>query len=580
MIWWLNRSTRLSSEKAAVANLEAAVDWLQVGKWQANKELAMCLDFQVSHGNEIFDFRMVYPSVFPDAPPLIYTKDGSRISQHQYGAEGELCLEYRPDNWKTSITGAEMICSCQRLLSEEREVPGEIVHAHSAHVASLGRDLRSKHCRFLMSEGDLNAVNSLQECAFHSLSLKLRNVAPDFICSLNYVGQKDSKLWGSDLALPEGGYEETGLVVRVPKAGKLGNIDADALKSFLASIKLNDLSSTVLDCDSVKYLLIGNSDNWELFRIYGEPGSRKIIKFTVLKIPSVKKRLVNSYVSLSDKKVGIVGCGSVGSKIAASLCRSGVKNFLLLDEDIFFPDNVVRNELDLGDTGIHKAYALRDRLLRINPLADVKTLRIFLGGQESSASISGALESLGQGDLLIDATAEPKAFNIIASISTRYRKPMIWTEVFAGGIGGIVVRVRPDIDPIPLAARDQISTWCNDQGMEWASPAVSDEYHGLAEDGTPLIADDAEVTIMASHATRFALDILARPEASIFPASAYVVGLSSGWLFNEPFDTRPIKLLPEGQWGDTVDFLEEEDMVRLLKEHLPVEEKDETTATE
>ncbi|MCT4372027.1 ThiF family adenylyltransferase [Yangia mangrovi] len=40
---------------------------------------------------------------------------------------------------------------------------------------------------------------------------------------------------------------------------------------------------------------------------------------------------------LADKSVGIVGCGSVGSKVAASLCRTGVGKFLLIDEDIFFP---------------------------------------------------------------------------------------------------------------------------------------------------------------------------------------------------------------------------------------------------
>lgn len=580
MIWWLNHSTRLSSEKADVSNLEAAVDWLHVGKWQAKKDLAMCVDFQVTIGNKEFAFQMVYPSVFPDAPPLIYTKDRSRVSQHQYGADGELCLEYRPDNWQSSITGADMIRSCQRLLSEERGGQGEIVHAHSAHVASLGRDLRSKICRFLLSESDLNALNSLQELASQCLDLKLRKAASVFICSVNHIGPKDDKLWSSDLALPEGGRDETGFVVRVSKAGKLGNIDADALKSFLASVKLDDLSGSIMDCDNDKFLLMGNSDNWELFWIYGKPTARKIIKFTLLRIPSNKQRLADSYATLSGKKLGIVGCGSVGSKIATSLCRSGVDNYLLIDEDIFFPDNAVRNELDLVDTGTHKAYALRDRLLRINPLAEVKALRITLGGQESSESISGALESLGECDLLIDATAEPTAFNIVASISTRNRKPMIWTEVFAGGIGGIVARARPDTDPVPLAAREQIYVWCNDQGVEWISSANLGRYHGETAEGTPFIADDAEITIMAAHATRFASDILARPEASMFPVSAYVVGLSSEWIFSEPFDTRPIDLLPEGEWGDAVDFLEPEDMVRLLEEHLPAKGTNATTTAE
>jgi len=224
---------------------------------------------------------------------------------------------------------------------------------------------------------------------------------------------------------------------------------------------------------------------------------------------------------------------------------------------------------------------LRDRLLRINPGTDVKALRIALGGQESASSMAGALESLGECDLLIDATAEPTAFNMIASVSTRQKKPMIWVEVFGGGIGGIVARARPDIDPVPLAARAQIETWCNDQGVEWKRPADAGEYDGLGGDGTPQIAEDSEVTIMAAHAARFASDFLARADASIFPMSAYVIGLSSEWLFNEPFDTRPIDLQPDGVWGEVTDWIESDALVQLLKDHLPSkEDADDVAATE
>ncbi len=149
---------------------------------------------------------------------------------------------------------------------------------------------------------------------------------------------------------------------------------------------------------------------------------------------------------------------------------------------------------------------------------------------------------------------------------------MIWVEVFAGGIGGIVARARPDIDPVPLAARSQIEVWCNDQGVDWIRPEEVGRYDGRDGEGEPLIAEDAEISIMAGHATRFASDILARPEASVFPFSAYVVGFSSEWLFNEPFDTRPIDFRPDGEWGGSIDMLEPEAFAQLLREHLPAED--------
>ena len=43
--------------------------------------------------------------------------------------------------------------------------------------------------------------------------------------------------------------------------------------------------------------------------------------------------------------------------------------------------------------------------------------------------------------------------------------------------------------------------------------------------------------------------MLARPEATAFPYSAYVIGLSDRWLFTAPFDVRPIDLGESDAWG-------------------------------
>jgi hypothetical protein len=167
---------------------------------------------------------------------------------------------------------------------------------------------------------------------------------------------------------------------------------------------------------------------------------------------------------------------------------------------------------------------------------------------------------------------------LIASITTRKRKPMVWAEVFAGGIGGLVARTRPDIDPVPLFARRQIEAWCTDQGVDWIRPVDPGRYNGQKDDGTPLVADDADVSVIAAHTARLAMDLLARPEASIFPFSAYVIGMTSDWLFEQPFDTRPIDLIPEGEWGEAVEAIDADTMIELLKEHLPPREGNDAAA--
>ena len=572
MTWWLLQHSRFGSEKAALAELEGGVDWLSVENWQANSDLAMCVTFAITHGDKRFGFRMQYPSIFPDAPPMIFTADGSQISNHQYGADGELCLEHRPDNWHPSITGADMVASCHRLIVEEQPETGEIVHARSAHTASLGRDLRSKSCRFLMSEMDLKAVNELpdhQECEF---TLSERKVANSYLASLTRIGPEQDPVWVSDLVLPDGYAKETGSVVRVSGAGSLGPVTAKAFGDFLNDQGLDNLRGRALDTDAFTHLLLGDKEKWELFSIFGKSDDRKVITYKTVMVPAAQQRLPDAFDVLTDKTIGIVGCGSIGSKVAGSLCRTGVGNFLLIDEDIFFPGNAVRNELDLSVTGAHKAVGLRERLKNLAPGVSVRVFRMTLGGQESAASMVGALEALGDCDVLIDATGSPTAFNMIASMATRKNKPMVWAQVFAGGIGGVVARARPHLDPVPLLARGQIDRWCEDQGVEWIRPDDAGRYGGESVDGVPMVADDAEVSVIAAHASRFVIDMLVRQDASIFPVSAYVIGLSSEWLFDQPFDTRPVDLVPEGEWGEAFEPFDEDIWVELLKEHLPPKE--------
>jgi len=369
--------------------------------------------------------------------------------------------------------------------------------------------------------------------------------------------------------------------VRIPEVENKSDIDVKEFGALLGAHGLDELRVALLDSSGSTHLLTGDGEDWQLIWIFGEAQDRKIITYTTVRMPPTERRTPDGFEILRERAVGIVGCGSLGSKIAASLCRSGVGRFLLIDEDLFFPGNVVRNELDLKHVGAHKAYALKGRLLELNPLADIKALRLSLGGQESASSMAGALEALGKCDLLIDATAVPLAFNLVASVSRREKKPIIWAQVFAGGIGGYVARARPDIDPVPIAARDQIEVWCEDQGVDWIRHDDTGRYDDVAADGRPMVADDAEVSIIASHATRFATDILARPERSIFPQSAYLIGFSSEWIFEEPFDTRPIDLRPDGTWGETLDPLTPQEIMQLLQEHLPSnEDKDAAAASE
>ena len=70
---------------------------------------------------------------------------------------------------------------------------------------------------------------------------------------------------------------------------------------------------------------------------------------------------------LANKRVVILGCGSVGSLVSLELARSGVANFLLVDPDIVEYHNICRHQCGLTDVGDLKVNALEKRLKNINP---------------------------------------------------------------------------------------------------------------------------------------------------------------------------------------------------------------------
>jgi hypothetical protein len=78
---------------------------------------------------------------------------------------------------------------------------------------------------------------------------------------------------------------------------------------------------------------------------------------------------------------------------------------------------------------------------------------------------------------------------------------------------------------------------------------ADDRDYGARTTGEhPVVADDSDVAVIAAHASRMAVDVLVRPDATAFPHPAYAIGLSNEWIFGEPFDTRPIDFVAEGQW--------------------------------
>jgi hypothetical protein len=138
----------------------------------------------------------------------------------------------------------------------------------------------------------------------------------------------------------------------------------------------------------------------------------------------------------------------------------------------------------------------------------------------------------------VDCTADSSVFNYLSAAVAIGKKSLLWAEVFAGGFGGMIARSRPGLDPDPATIRQIIENWWRERGHKTEKPAVG---YGTTSD-IPMIADDADVSVIAAHAARMGIDLLIPREPSAYPDSVYMIGLSKQGIFNSAFETYPIEV--------------------------------------
>ena len=81
---------------------------------------------------------------------------------------------------------------------------------------------------------------------------------------------------------------------------------------------------------------------------------------------------------LKNKKVLIFGIGGVGGFVCEALARTGIGYFDLVDNDKVSISNINRQIIATTKTiGLYKTELMKERIISINPSANVKTYNIF-----------------------------------------------------------------------------------------------------------------------------------------------------------------------------------------------------------
>jgi len=555
--WWHSDQERLKLEKDAIAALEAKADWLENIAWDLDNEFRLIAVFDIVLAHARFSLRITYHNTFPSSPPGIAPIADIKLSGHQYGAGGDLCLQIRPDNWRPEYTGADMIKSAQQLLSDEApDSDGAVQAAPSDHDLPDTIRFRGAVFRFYIPAVS-RLFLGLMKTGVTPVKLKAHWCGDDFVV----VQMRSIQLDGEDVPLPDlplalgrEGFSSDGAIIRTETdvAGFSGTTETAFADYFGIPSPFSEASPYAL--------IIGQTGTILLFRrSFGDDGA--LIAHQTILQPTERARSGDQYADLKDTQVGIVGLGSLGAKIATSLARAGVGRFELVDSDILHAGNLERHDADWRDIGLHKADLVARRVRLVRAGVKAHAWRSALGVQVSTREAGNVHAALDSCDVVIDATANPEAFNNLAGLIQRSNSTLIWGGVYAGGVGGEIARSRPLKDPSPFDVRDAVAAF-HAQAAEPVPLPLGAGYDGQDGD-TVWSATDADVAAIAAAMTAMALDALIEREPSRYDAHAYLLGLERAYIFKAPFHAQPIvadaplrtNLSPPGEAGVEKDFV-------------------------
>lgn len=576
MKWAMDNPTRFLYERMELDRLEAEGEWLSTA-WRMTDGLIE-VDLNMTIHGRGFAGRMTYPDTFPDSPPYICPRDKSeRWSGHQYGPGGPLCLQWRADNWHPDVTGADMVRSAHELLSTEQhpELPNTVP---SAHHLTAGQSMRSASRRFVGTAGLLAMWTALPLPSRTRLkSATVYHVGTVVMFAAKVADAQDELQDVADIprgitaSLPLFSLPGDGWIFRSDNFDQRQTIEStETLVRMLAEAGF--ATDDILVQEAGKYktrmiVLLGKTlPSLRVFLI--DSGEQPELLEHRVVLPSLSDlRLSAEAQQLANVRVGIVGLGSVGSKVAVSLARSGIRRFLLVDDDYLAPGNMVRNELSWAYVGEHKVRAMIDALSLIAAGVEVDAKTTRLAGQESAVTTAAAIKDLSNCDLLIDATANPDVFLLLAAIAKRHGTPLCWGEVFASGYGGMIARARPVRDPNPLAVRDAYHAYL--ATLPDAPFKNAAGYDGNEEQ--PLVAFDSDVGFVATALTRLAIDTALSRNPSEFPYSVYLLGMRREWIFEAPFDTCPVEVHGHG-WSRDENAGSDDDKLAVVEALLRMQE--------
>lgn len=199
--------------------------------------------------------------------------------------------------------------------------------------------------------------------------------------------------------------------------------------------------------------------------------------------------------TLSDRKVSVIGAGSIGSHLVDLLHRSGVNDLTIHDFDVLLPGNLTRHAASPAFVGASKTTAVRET-------ANLRTPEHPIKISTSVRGLNEAAQLLRDQDLVVDCTGDRLTWQLLLAAAEVTGRSFLHVAVIGHGQVG-----RVDICP-PLEGTDPLAE-------SVVQPLAATEWEaGCGDPVSP--TPPTAVAETAAMGARFAIRMLAGE--SVLPA--------------------------------------------------------------
>jgi molybdopterin/thiamine biosynthesis adenylyltransferase len=408
----------------------------------------------------IHDLIAVFPDTYPYFPFEISspTLHGGR---HKNPYNDTLCLLQDPHkNWNSFDTLAGIINTQVSKIIEANLHPEKAVCLEAHEATQITGQLHYPTGPMLFT-GDWQIP---QESNYGYMSIGIENTTdPNILVRgavLEVLDKKKNALAAIDPSISSRYKQKfVGRWVRLPSAPSSTDpehILSEAITQWpeLATPKFNGAPDVVglLIKDEVQY---GEFDeNWVFIARVKKETKRdgtlifayQLVRSDQASIKAIRAR-TPKLSPLADKKILVVGLGSIGSVFAWQMARAGIGQLNLLDFDHVQLGNTSRWMYGAGSAGHHKALFLAQNLQHEFPFVKPKWFNHRIGtpkmAVEHLTDINILPEALEGVDMIVDATAEWCVSHYLSDIAKEKGIAYIWATGTSGCWGGTVGRVIP-----------------------------------------------------------------------------------------------------------------------------------------